>query len=340
MKRINKKLIVTVFSILLILVGGGLVIKLIIKKDYKMFVENDFLMEPVIPQFSSVVVLKNTMDLSYERGDIVVFKPVKYIKNQLQNDLNISRIAGLEGETVGLAENILHINGKVLKEFPFRSIRYASNENFPLNKSVVVPKGYFFVLGDNTQISFDSRDWGFLPKENIVGKVFKVFENKEKRDEFNNEFFLSAEDKFLKEAYKLKFEKKYDEALGKFLIFNELFPNAYQDDKLLSYDGMVEIYRIKGDIEGMKEYGGKMLVLAKEMEEKNIEYMEGNDWDDFKFNYFLGLGHVYYDKKNIPEAIICFEKALTFKCDGEFKKWVDEIKTGLEDGLGEKGSSL
>jgi signal peptidase I len=129
-----------------------------------------------------------------QRGDIVVFKyPID------PNIDFIKRIVALPGEQVEVRNNQVFINGKPLplievnreEENGVRKVIYEEvlpegikhkvqfYEDFPFSKRdfgpVVVPPNHYFVMGDNRDNSEDSRYWGFLPRENIVGKAFVIY---------------------------------------------------------------------------------------------------------------------------------------------------------------------
>jgi signal peptidase I len=129
-----------------------------------------------------------------QRGDIVVFKyPID------PNIDFIKRIIALPGEEVEVRNNQVFINGKPLplievgrgEENGVRKVIYEEvlpegikhkvqfYEDFPFSKRdfgpVVVPPNHYFVMGDNRDNSEDSRYWGFLPRENIVGKAFVIY---------------------------------------------------------------------------------------------------------------------------------------------------------------------
>lgn len=107
------------------------------------------------------------------RGDIIVFK----YPYDLQTNY-VKRVIGLPGEKVKIQDgkvtiiNTAHPEGFTLEE-PYvsdgntttLSATSASNE-------FSVPQNKYFVLGDNRRASSDSREWGFLPKEDIIGRVF------------------------------------------------------------------------------------------------------------------------------------------------------------------------
>ena len=111
-------------------------------------------------------------ELSYqfrapERGEVVVFK---YPQNPSQR--YIKRIVGLPGETIQIQ------NGKILisqnGEFQvLDETGYLSDFLQTLGDiKVSLDKNDYFVLGDNRPVSADSRRWGLLPEENIIGRVF------------------------------------------------------------------------------------------------------------------------------------------------------------------------
>ena len=106
-----------------------------------------------------------------QRGDVIVFKaPVN------EEDDYIKRIIGLPGETVSIKNGHVYINGKMLEENYLASTLYTSGGLFlPNDKEVVVPQDHFFVLGDNRPYSSDSRAWGFVPKQNIIGRAWLVY---------------------------------------------------------------------------------------------------------------------------------------------------------------------
>jgi len=94
------------------------------------------------------------------RGDVIVFKAPTGDAQFL-----IKRIVGLPGETVAIRAGVVMINGEKLVE------KYL-NESTPGDINRVLGEEEFFVLGDNRDSSFDSRQWGVLPNENIVGRAW------------------------------------------------------------------------------------------------------------------------------------------------------------------------
>ncbi len=111
-------------------------------------------------------------ELSYrfsepQRGDVVVFKYPKDPKQRY-----IKRIIGLPGETVNIRDNHVYIQSKD-KEYQLVETGYLPGEKSvtaDLLRSTLT-SGEYFVMGDNRFRSSDSRAWGPLPKDLIVGKV-------------------------------------------------------------------------------------------------------------------------------------------------------------------------
>ncbi|WP_052045239.1 signal peptidase I [Caloranaerobacter azorensis] len=100
------------------------------------------------------------------RGDVIVFKPP--LKNR-EGELFIKRVIALEGEKFKIIGNHVYINGELLMERYIDDEKYIKRDYNILQG--IVPKGYVFVLGDNRNNSNDSRTFGFVPIENIVGKA-------------------------------------------------------------------------------------------------------------------------------------------------------------------------
>lgn len=99
------------------------------------------------------------------RGDVVIFK---YPKDPSQ--YFIKRLIGLPSETVQVSPSGVSVTktdgSRVVLEEP-----YVVNEGNGVNLTIVLSDNEYFVMGDNRPESSDSRVWGVLPKENIVGRA-------------------------------------------------------------------------------------------------------------------------------------------------------------------------
>lgn len=127
-----------------------------------------------------------------QRGDVVVFK---YPKQPTVN--YIKRVVGLPGDHIEYVGKVLYVNGEpqkldVLAQIPpARPTRELMTEQLGTVKHEVyrdllpspqprqtewnVPEGHYFMVGDNRDNSNDSRYWGFVPDELLVGKAFSVW---------------------------------------------------------------------------------------------------------------------------------------------------------------------
>lgn len=106
-----------------------------------------------------------------ERGDVIVFI---YPQNP-QKDF-IKRLVAVGGETVALKKGTIYVNGRPLIDPVFNQIYYYNRGDFGQEgQEVTVPKDSFFVLGDNSASSQDSRYWGFVPRSNILGKAMVIY---------------------------------------------------------------------------------------------------------------------------------------------------------------------
>ena len=104
-----------------------------------------------------------------QRGDIIVFNPPQILREQNYTEAFIKRIVGLPNEKVEIKEGKVYINDRVLVE----------NANLkPPNYQwgpQIVSKNSYFVLGDSRNNSYDSRYWGYVQRELIIGKATKIF---------------------------------------------------------------------------------------------------------------------------------------------------------------------
>jgi signal peptidase I len=147
-------------------------------------------------------VLVNKLDYDFRsprRGEIVVFKgppnwptegsykppsdPVLHFFDDIgsavglapsnSNDF-VKRVIGIGGDTVACQNDVLSVNGHALHEaYLFPGSHPCSADSFD-NKSVVVPKGELFVMGDHRDDSSDSRVNGFVPVSDVIGRAFVV----------------------------------------------------------------------------------------------------------------------------------------------------------------------
>lgn len=107
-----------------------------------------------------------------KRGDIVVF-----ISPETPRKDFVKRLIAVGGERVEIRDGRIMINGASIQEpASVRAINYYNAGDYALEgRSVEVPKDSYFVLGDNSASSRDSRYWGFVPKKNLLGKAILIY---------------------------------------------------------------------------------------------------------------------------------------------------------------------
>ena len=102
-----------------------------------------------------------------QRGDVIVFKA----PTNTQFDY-IKRIIGLPEDLVMIRGGNVYINNQKLEEtYLPADFSNRSGKTFQEGVAVRIPSGQYFVMGDNRNHSSDSREWGTVPRENIVGRV-------------------------------------------------------------------------------------------------------------------------------------------------------------------------
>ncbi len=107
-----------------------------------------------------------------QRGDIMVFVYPQDRKRDF-----VKRVVGLPNETVEIKAGVILINGIPLTEPEFFKGKYYYNggEFGEKDQKVTVPENSYFVLGDNSMSSHDSRYWGFVDRKDVIGKAYKIF---------------------------------------------------------------------------------------------------------------------------------------------------------------------
>jgi signal peptidase I len=127
-----------------------------------------------------------------KHGDIIVFRYPVDIRQTF-----VKRVIGVPGDRIRLAHKQVYRNGERLSEpYTFYKTDYLDpyRDEFPsmpsgqvlprgmemldhniVNGEAVVPPNCYFAMGDNRDLSLDSRYWGFVPRENIIGKPLIIY---------------------------------------------------------------------------------------------------------------------------------------------------------------------
>jgi signal peptidase I len=110
------------------------------------------------------------------RGDVIIFSLPDSLRGREPNELYIKRVVGLPGDTLLLTHESISVNDTLLPTPPQAQPPYD-----PLlspkdrKRTIVVPPGCFFVMGDNRSNSYDSRSWGMLPSDHIMGSPLFIY---------------------------------------------------------------------------------------------------------------------------------------------------------------------
>ena len=111
---------------------------------------------------------------SPHRGEIVVFNTPPRARSACASSSGssvfVKRLIGLPGETIREKRGFIFINGKKLSENYIQPARRGNDDG-----KWSVPKGEYFFMGDNRSASCDSRQWGSVPRGNLIGEVFMTY---------------------------------------------------------------------------------------------------------------------------------------------------------------------
>lgn len=149
-------------------------------------------MSPTINVGNFVIISKGPYGNAYipledsdkpKRGEIFAFYPPYN-----ENTIFLKRIIGIPNDTISFSDKRLTINSNLVETNQENDLIFSENlnnhhylvqyqnEESPFrNFKVTVPEGHYFVMGDNRDNSADSRAWGFVPIENMVGKLVKIW---------------------------------------------------------------------------------------------------------------------------------------------------------------------
>jgi len=124
-------------------------------------------MNPALKPGDRVLVSKLSYRLhDINRGDIVVFKRPPHIQAAPEVHDLVKRVIGLPGDTVEARSGHVLVNGRELKE-PY--VKGQTTDDFAATR---IPAGKYWVMGDNRAVSEDSRFFGPIPDNLVVGRVF------------------------------------------------------------------------------------------------------------------------------------------------------------------------
>lgn len=191
-RRSRRSSFVELLLIVAVALGLALAIQALLVKPFRIPSES---MVPTLAVGERVLVDRITPYFSDpDRGDIVVFHPplgsetgaCGAPKEQGQacaqptdeeSEMNfIKRIVGLPGDELTVVDGIVHVDGRPLDEPYLRTdAPCAGLPTCNLTEPITVPPGHFFMMGDNRDQSADSREWGPVPEEWLIGEAFLTY---------------------------------------------------------------------------------------------------------------------------------------------------------------------
>ena len=136
-----------------------------LRNDQRVFVNKFVYFDPIV--------LNRNLNLNFDstfnpkKGDVVVFDPP--FPYDASGKQFVKRIIAVPGDTIENSSGIILVNGK-----PFGNDFGTTSEISEVPKTLV-PEGYYYVLGDNRNSSNDSRNFGFVPRTSIIGRVWVIY---------------------------------------------------------------------------------------------------------------------------------------------------------------------
>lgn len=147
-------------------------------------------MRPTLIEGDRLIIEKVSNFVSVpQRGDILVFYPpfekldqsawskfTRLIGYFNSDTAYIKRVVGVPGDTIEIKDGMgVSVNGKLLNEPYKKEYGPIGCRDGMFCGKMVVPKGYYFMMGDNRNNSQDSRFWGLLPQDRVIGKAYFRF---------------------------------------------------------------------------------------------------------------------------------------------------------------------
>lgn len=120
-------------------------------------------------------VLTNLIALRFthpQRGDVVVFESPQDSDRDF-----IKRVIGTPGDKLLLKDGYFYVNGKRLNESSYlpSDLKTGGGAFLSEGNEITIPPGSYFVVGDNRDYSSDSREWGFVSENKVIGKSFFIY---------------------------------------------------------------------------------------------------------------------------------------------------------------------
>jgi len=162
----SRRVKITLSVIFIIFISSPFIIYPLIVQPYQVSGES---MSPTLHKgqhfLGNKFIYKNS---SPQRGDIVVLKSPLNLQMEM-----VKRIVGLPGEQIMIQNGKVYINGSILQELYLAQDTHTQEGSFLReNETVTISNGQYVVLSDNRISNVDSRDFGFIPQQHIIGKYW------------------------------------------------------------------------------------------------------------------------------------------------------------------------
>jgi signal peptidase I len=161
--------------VVVVAIGAAMFIRLFLFQQY--YIDGPSMQTTLMPQ-DRVLVNKMSYKLhDIHRGDVIVFDRVTTSGGIVEHDDLIKRVIALPGETIEIHECVVSIDGKELPEpylndYDVQQVNLEDRCRVPELEPIKVSEDHIFVMGDNRPQSFDSRMFGEIETELVVGRAF------------------------------------------------------------------------------------------------------------------------------------------------------------------------
>ncbi|WP_207753051.1 signal peptidase I [Clostridium yunnanense] len=179
----KKKILKEAMSWIYTIAGALILVTILDTKVFAMVQVQQRSMENTLHEGQELLVDKVSYGFTEpKRGDIIIFLENRSKENSFedfkiflddvtqkkqQNTRLVKRVIGIPGDEIDLRDGYVYVNGEKLNETYTQGTTVTEGINFPLK----VSEGKLFVLGDNREVSIDSRSFGLIDKKQVEGKA-------------------------------------------------------------------------------------------------------------------------------------------------------------------------
>ncbi len=142
------------------------------QQGYRPFKITGHAMEPSFKDGQYWLGTPYSSTIQSQRGDVVI------LQSPQDKNLKIERIIGIPGDKIKIQGGKVYLNGQILQEPYVASNINTDTSTYPSEgQELIIPANDYYVLGDNRPSSLDSRQFGFVPLQNILFKLTICYKN-------------------------------------------------------------------------------------------------------------------------------------------------------------------